>query len=228
MLFDLRGRGRRRTIQGIYLFLAVLMGGGLIFFGVGGTGVGLFNSDNNQGQSTSISNTGLKDAEKQVKTQPQNPAAWANLTRRRFQSADYDSNQKVFTDQGQLRQVSVAYLRYRRLLGEKKDPDPSLLQQMITVYGETGLADFANAAKVADDLSAAQPKNITAFEQLAIYAKVAGQSRQADLAQQKALSLADGKQAAKQIKAVIKQQTQLIQAAQQQAAGAASGASPGG
>src|SRR3954447_11706240 len=227
MLFDLRGRGRRRTIQVIYLFLAVLIGGGLIFFGVGGTGVGLFNNDNNQGSSSSISNDALKNAEKQVKTQPRNPVAWENLARRRFQSADYDSTNKIFTNQAQLRQVGVAYDRYRTLLGNK-DPDTSLLQQMITVYGETGLADFGNAAKVADDLTAAQPKNITAFEQLAIYAKVAGQSRQADLAQQKALSLADGKQAAKQIKAVIKQQTQLIQAAQQQAAGAASGATPGG
>ena len=27
MLFDLRGRGRRRTVQAIYLSLALLMGG---------------------------------------------------------------------------------------------------------------------------------------------------------------------------------------------------------
>src|SRR3954447_24090066 len=97
MLFDLRGRGRRRTIQVIYLFLAVLIGGGLIFFGVGGTGVGLFNNDNNQGSSSSISNDALKNAEKQVKTQPRNPVAWENLARRRFQSADYAPPKKNFT-----------------------------------------------------------------------------------------------------------------------------------
>ena len=34
MLFDLRGR-RRRAVQGTYLMLAVLMGGGLVLFGVG-------------------------------------------------------------------------------------------------------------------------------------------------------------------------------------------------
>ena len=34
MLFDLRARGRRRAIKVIYLFLAVLMGGGLVFFGL--------------------------------------------------------------------------------------------------------------------------------------------------------------------------------------------------
>ncbi|MGH2804983.1 MAG: hypothetical protein ACRDL4_18375, partial [Thermoleophilaceae bacterium] len=35
MLFDLRGR-RRRAVQATYLTLAVLMGGGLVFFGIGG------------------------------------------------------------------------------------------------------------------------------------------------------------------------------------------------
>ena len=35
MLFDLRSRGRRRTVQAVYLGLAVLMGGGLVLFGVG-------------------------------------------------------------------------------------------------------------------------------------------------------------------------------------------------
>src|SRR5215210_5654059 len=34
MLFDLRGR-RRRAVQATYLILAVLMGGGLVLFGVG-------------------------------------------------------------------------------------------------------------------------------------------------------------------------------------------------
>ena len=36
MLFDLRGRGRRNTIKVIYVSLAILMGGGLVFFGIGG------------------------------------------------------------------------------------------------------------------------------------------------------------------------------------------------
>ena len=36
MLFDLRGRGRRRAVQAIYLGLAILMGGGLVLFGIGG------------------------------------------------------------------------------------------------------------------------------------------------------------------------------------------------
>ena len=38
MLFDLRGRGRRRTVKVVYITLAFLMGGGLVLFGIGGGG----------------------------------------------------------------------------------------------------------------------------------------------------------------------------------------------
>ena len=55
MLFDLRGRGRRRTVQVIYLTLAILMGGGLVLFGIGGgTNGGLFDAiGGNGGSATS-------------------------------------------------------------------------------------------------------------------------------------------------------------------------------
>jgi hypothetical protein len=36
MLFDLRGSGRRTTVKVVYVTLAILMGGGLVFFGIGG------------------------------------------------------------------------------------------------------------------------------------------------------------------------------------------------
>src|SRR4051794_41978159 len=53
MLFDLRGRGRRRAVRIIYLGLAVLMGGGLVLFGIGGaTSGGLL--DAIQGNSGSV------------------------------------------------------------------------------------------------------------------------------------------------------------------------------
>ena len=62
MLFDLRGRGRRNTIKVIYVFLAFLMGGGLVFFGIGGaTSGGLFDVFNN---SSGGADTGQKRFEK--------------------------------------------------------------------------------------------------------------------------------------------------------------------
>jgi hypothetical protein len=36
MLFDLRGSGRKRAVKVIYMTLAVLMGSGLVLFGIGG------------------------------------------------------------------------------------------------------------------------------------------------------------------------------------------------
>src|SRR6188472_169767 len=54
MLFDLRGKGRRRTVQVIYLGLAILMGGGLVLFGIGGaTSGGLFDAINGNSGSGS-------------------------------------------------------------------------------------------------------------------------------------------------------------------------------
>ena len=36
MLFDLRGAHRRRVVKIVYVALALLMGGGLVLFGIGG------------------------------------------------------------------------------------------------------------------------------------------------------------------------------------------------
>jgi hypothetical protein len=52
MLFDLRGR-RRRAVQATYLTLALLMGGGLVFFGIGGdVSGGLFDAFSERGGGT--------------------------------------------------------------------------------------------------------------------------------------------------------------------------------
>ena len=46
MLFDLRGKGRRRTVRVVYVGLALLIGVGLVGFGIGtgGSGGGLLNA----------------------------------------------------------------------------------------------------------------------------------------------------------------------------------------
>src|SRR5947208_15618402 len=88
MLFDLRSRGRRRTVQAVYLGLAVLMGGGLVLFGVGaGNGLGgLLNAFTGGGsgnaQSTAISQH-EKAALKQTRLNPSDPAGWSALVNAR-------------------------------------------------------------------------------------------------------------------------------------------------
>ena len=82
MLFDLRSRGRRRTVQAVYLGLAVLMGGGLVLFGVGaGNGFGgilnAFTGGGSSGAQTQVVSQAEKTALQQTRLHPTDPAGWA-------------------------------------------------------------------------------------------------------------------------------------------------------
>src|SRR3989440_1699215 len=104
MLFDLRSRGRRRTVQAVYLGLALLMFGGLVLFGVGaGNGFGgLLNAFTGQGSSNSqpVANQAEKTALRETRLRPNDPKAWADLVQARWaaakQSGDYDANTGTF------------------------------------------------------------------------------------------------------------------------------------
>jgi hypothetical protein len=213
MLFDLRGRGRRRTIQGIYLFLALLMGGGLVFFGVGGTGVGLFNNDNNGssgGSGTNPITAQLKTAQRRVRLQPKNPAAWAFLTRQLYANAqsgkNIDQNTQKLTASGvvQMRQADAAFQRYLALNPPKLDV--GLIRLMISAYGAGGLNNPAKATTAAEALTQAQPKSWPAFAQLAISAFQAGQTHKSALAEQAAVDLGTSKAQKSAIKSYVDQQ----------------------
>src|SRR6201989_3014337 len=118
MRFDLRGRGRRRAVQMIYLGLALLMGGGLVLFGVGGaTSGGLldaFKADSGSQNVSDVFKKRVESAEKSVQLHPTDARAWANLTRVRFQEAGsgggFNQATGTFTDQGlaDLKQTEAA------------------------------------------------------------------------------------------------------------------------
>src|SRR3954465_12707089 len=110
MLFDLRGRGRRRTVKIVYITLALLMGGGLVLFGIGGGGAmqgGLVDAIT----GSSGGDTGSKrfDRNEQgagtaAQARPRDPAVWAALARARVQSAgvgdNFDPATAAYTDAG--------------------------------------------------------------------------------------------------------------------------------
>src|SRR5437588_3798105 len=102
MLFDLRGRGRRRTVQAVYLGLALLIGGGLILFGVGtGTGGGgLLNGigGNGGGNSNAVVSQQEQSALKAVKANPNSAPAWAQLVQARWTVAGEGSNYNTATN----------------------------------------------------------------------------------------------------------------------------------
>jgi len=193
MLFDLRSRGRRRTVQAVYLGLAILMGGGLVLFGVGtGTGGGgLLNAfgggSSNQKQ---VISSDERAALNQVKAAPNNPAGWAALVQARWTSAgqgsNFDQSTSTFTTAGKnkLSQTTQAWQKYLTLT-QKPDPDVAIL----AARAYAALGDYANQASAWELVANANPTETKAFECLAVSAYAAKQTRKGDLAAAKAVSL---------------------------------------
>jgi tetratricopeptide (TPR) repeat protein len=191
--------------------LAVLMGGGLVFFGIGGdVSGGLFDAFSDRSSSGSnIIEDRIEENEDKLETDPNNPAALKELTRDWFNLAndEADPTTNQFSDEGKerLAESDAAWQRYLAL--DPKNPDASLASVMLNVYGPTGLNKPAEAAEAAEILTAAKPRDAQAFLQLATYAALAGQDRKADLAGQKAIDLAPKNQRST-VKQLVKQATQ--------------------
>jgi tetratricopeptide (TPR) repeat protein len=213
MLFDLRGRGRRRTVQVIYLSLAILMGGGLVLFGIGGnTSGGLVDAINGSDGGGGNSNVDaavqkrVDSFERRVRTNPQDEAAFVNLAKLRFQVANtgenFNQTQGAFTAKGlqQLRQASSAWERYLAL--DPKKPDVQTANLMVQAYGQAGLKQYDKAVQALEiviDQRAASPG---LYANLAVLASGANQTRKSELAEKKAIALAP-KDQRKQLKSDI-------------------------
>jgi tetratricopeptide (TPR) repeat protein len=223
MLFDLRGRGRRRTVQIVYATLAVLMAAGLILFGVGsGLAGGLIDALNGGGGNSSGGNSALeKQAEtlqKRTQQNPQDAATWVRLARARFQLAagTIDQNTGQYSADGRkdLAAAGAAWDRYLALNPEK--PDPAVAALMVQAYIQLGRA--SKAADAQEIVTSARP-NRNAYIALAKLAYAAGQTRKGDLAAQKALEGTP-----KDLRGTIKEQ--LDQAKKQGAAAAGQSTTP--
>src|SRR3954447_25353491 len=198
MLFDLRARGRRRTIQVIYLFLAVLMGGGLVFFGIGGnTSGGLFDafkSGGGGGNGNSVLEKNVERAQKRVTAHPRDAAAWAALTRAQYQVAglgdNYDQNTGAFTAKGKKALLTVERSWDRYLALNPPKPNADLASLMVQALGPPGLNHADKAVAAQEIVVDARPASTGLYTQLAALAYEAGQTRKGDLASQKAISLA--------------------------------------
>jgi hypothetical protein len=195
MLFDLRSRGRRRTVQGVYLFLAILLGGGLVLFGVGaGNGLGgLLNAFNGGGSGSgqkAVVSSQEQQAIKQTQENPSSPQAWANLLQARWtsagQGADYNSSTGQFTKSG-LTELGLATQAWQQYLKLEKNPDPNLAILAARAYA--GQQNYAGEASAWDIETSADPTAVKGFECLAVSAYAAGQTRKGDLAAAKAITM---------------------------------------
>jgi len=234
MLFDLRGRGRRRTVQVIYLGLALLMGGGLVFFGIGGDVQGglLDAFRENQGDATGAIEDRVDAAKKDAQAQPNNATVWAKLAEAEYQLAGVSDgfNEETGTFSGEARDRLVAaasaWERHLKLAGSK--PNANTAAIMRNVYAPGGLNQPEKAVRAQEVVIEANPNaGFGDYAQLAVLAYQAGQTRKGDLASQKAVELAPKGQK-KSVKASIEQAKAQAISSQSQGASGGTAAPSGG
>jgi hypothetical protein len=216
MLFDLRGR-RRRAVQATYLALAVLMGGGLVLFGIGGdVSGGLFDAFSDRSGAGGDPNQAVEERidrlERRVAANPNNEAALQELVRNYYQLAagQQESGGRPFPDESkdELRKAASAWERYLDTV--EGQPNAATATYALRVYDVTALNQPKEAQKAAAILAEEQ-NDSTSYLQLVAYAALAGDTRIADLATKKAVDLAPEGQ-----KKAVKQQAEQLKQPQQQ------------
>jgi hypothetical protein len=199
MLFDLRSKGRRRTVRFVYFGLALIMGVGLIGFGVGsGNGFGgLFSSGGAVGSGTGGGGANgqasqeEKQALAQTRANPNNPAGWIALMQARYVSAgqgnNFNSATNTYTASGKAEMAS-ALTAWQRYLQLTNTPDPNMA--IVAARAYDAIAQYKNEAAAWQIVTAANPSVPTYYEDLAVAEYQAKNANLGDLAAAKAVSLA--------------------------------------
>jgi hypothetical protein len=215
MLFDLRGR-RRRLVQATYLALALLMGGGLVLFGIGGdVSGGLFNAfegDGGGGNPNSALEERIDRQQERLQANPGNTALLQSLVRDHYQLAtsQQESGATQFSADAKedLRQASAYWQRYLDAEQEKPSADTALYALRVH---DVGALNQPKRAQEAATIIAEAQNDPSAYLQLVAYAALAKDKRTADLAAQKAVDLAP-----KAMRNQVKAQAEALKKPQQQ------------
>lgn len=220
MLFDLQGK-RRRVVQVTYLGLAVLMGGGLVFLGIGSdVSGGLLDAFSDRGGGGGNGNQIIEDrVEENEERLASNPSNEARIRQQLVR--DYYSLATAQTTDGQsfsegaradLRRASENWQAYLAL--EPERVDPSLAGLVLQLY-DPNVLNRPQEAKEAAQLIAREEEDVNSYLNLIQYAVLAGDTRTADLSAQRAIDLAPERQ-----KAEVRQQAQQLKMPQTGQAGA--------
>jgi hypothetical protein len=198
MLFDLRGRGRRRTVRVLYIGLAGLFLLGFVGFGVGGgfgsSGIlsGLSKSEEGGGGGPNYRSE-IKKYTKLTAQQPRDFTAWEKLIKAQLLLGGgeaYVTSAGTVTGKGKelFKQVSESWTGY--VAQNPPKPSLELAKEMLRVYDEEGLNQPSSAVEVLQQIVASEPNNVAYYASLAEYAYKAKNPRVGDLASEKALTLA--------------------------------------
>jgi len=199
MLFDLRGSGRRRTVKIVYITLAFLMGGGLVFFGIGGGGAlsgglvdAITESNSGGGSGTERFREVEQKATAAARARPKDARLWAAVARARFNLASagdsVDPSTGEYSAEGkrELEAAGRAWEEHLKLADDK--PDSRVASLMVQAYSVLGQFDKAATAQ---EVIALDRNSLGAYTTLAQLAYQAGQLRKGDLARDKALELSE-------------------------------------
>jgi hypothetical protein len=223
MLFDLQSPGRRRIIKVVYATLAILLGGGLILFGIGSDATGGLSDIFTGGGSdpTEQFEGEIEDAEQRAQENPRDPNAQSELVQLYYQAGnaqlevDSETGQQRFTSEAQesYTKAANAWDRYLKLAGEKADSSTALLAvQAFSALANGALTAAAQgggqeALDAADDALtyftsageaqrtiAEQSNNANDFASVAQFLYFGGDFSGAAQAEQEALAAAKGGQ----------------------------------
>jgi tetratricopeptide (TPR) repeat protein len=191
LLFDLKGK-RKRLVQVTYVMLAILFGGGLVLFGVGGNVSGglidAFRGNSGGSADTSAFTDAVDRAKVRAQRNPDNPAVWLALVRAQFNLASSpagsDAETGQLTDRGQqaVIEVTQAWDRYEKLKPKKIDPSGASFAAL--AFG--ALQDYDKAADIQEASLESRPSP-NGYFQLADFAYRADQVERGDAAAKEAV-----------------------------------------
>ncbi len=197
MVFDIRGR-RKRVVQVVYAFLAVLMGLSLLTV-VGPVSIGDVFGGGGGGSPTASLDDQAAKIEAQLRKQPQNDALWLSLARNRFSAGSLSqsttsSGQPTVTEDAaaQLNKGEDAWARYLKL--DPQSPNVNVAQlaanasatlaQSSTSYG--ALYETLRNAVAAQNVVVAARPSVSSYSNLAVFSYLAGDFQAGDAAAAKA------------------------------------------
>jgi hypothetical protein len=203
MLFDLRSRRRRRVVKTVYLGLALLIGLGLIGFGVGtgGNFGGILSAAGNGGGGSAsgdaLYNNALKKAEKRAVAHPSDPAAWVAVGTAAVNVSQLPTNfvqNTGYTKSGYqvLKQLKRAWNTYLALAPSKLSSQ--FAGDVANAFGPpppdgNGIGDYRTAESGQEVVVELNP-TYSEYEYLAYYAYLAHEKSRGDLAGARAVALA--------------------------------------
>ena len=180
-------------MQATYLMLAVLMGGGLVLFGIGGdVSGGLLDAFKGGGgpSADSAFQKRIDSQEERLQANPNNEAVLQSLVRDYYSLAtsQRESGTTGFPPDAKddLRKAGVYWQRY---VDAADKPNPDTAGYALQVYDVGGLNKPKDAQQAASILADAT-NDTPAYLRLVAYASRAGDKRTANLAAQKAVDLA--------------------------------------